>query len=163
MCGSLYVRLHTYVTCISVCVLVNGPACICAAFWPQQPINTAVCWTVRCAWPPAMATRPKDSHRSVLRRGLVHCLKVTGLVDGAVRDANGCPARPGSCSSTMNLSVTPRLPPAVLPHTAAKNNPPPNVTDTSCLLLGTQRWNFCRRLSRLKTYTHNGHVGHPCL
>lgn len=81
--------------CVCVCVLVNGPACICAAFWPQQPINTAVCWTVRCAWPPAMATRPKDSHRSVLRRGLVHCLKVTGLVDGAVRDANGCPARPG--------------------------------------------------------------------
>lgn len=102
--------------------------------------------------------------RSVLRRGRVHCVVVTGLVDSAVRDATGSPARPGSCSSTMNLSVTRRLPPAVLPHTAAKNTPPPNVTDTSCLLFGPQiDESSAEGFQVAKHVPSSGHVGQPCL
>ncbi|KAK5924700.1 hypothetical protein CgunFtcFv8_017290 [Champsocephalus gunnari] len=54
-------------------------------------------------------TPPKDSHckKISLVRSRVHCLEVTGLVDGALRDATGSPDyRPDSCSSTKNMSVT---------------------------------------------------------
>lgn len=118
---------------------------------PAGPIKTSVCLTVRCAVPPGDGTTPQGltqaaERRSVLCRGPGHCLKVTGLVDGAVTGANGIPSRPGSCSSTMDLSVMPRLPPAVLPHTTAK------MTHTLVLLTlpvccWEIKWKFCRRFS----------------
>lgn len=98
---------------------------------------------------------------SVLRRGKVYCLAVTGPVDGAVRNANGSAAKPGSRSSTMNLSVTRRLPPAVLPHTTDKNNPPPNITDTSCLRLRPQIDGGSAEVFQV-ALPSGGHVGHPC-
>lgn len=99
---------------------------------------------------------------SVLRRGKVYCLAVTGPVDGAVRDANGSAATPGSRSSTMNLSVTRRLPPAVLPHATDKNYPPPNITDTSCLRSRPQIDGGSAEGFQV-ALPSGGHVGHPCL
>lgn len=141
-CVSLYVCLHMWH--VFLCVLVNAPVCLhVCSFLASTTYQHRRVFDCQMLCAPGDGTTPQGlaqtaGRRSVLCRGRSHCLTVTGLVDGAVRDANGSPSRPGSCSSTMNLSVTRRLSPAVLPHTTAKNNPPPNVTDTSCLLLGPQ-------------------------
>ncbi len=158
--------------CVCICdmhfyVLVNVPVClhVCSSL----PSTTSQhCGVFDCQMLRASGTTPQGlaqtaGRRSVLRRGWVHCLTLTGLVDDAVRDATRSPARPGSCSSTMNLSVTCRLSPAVLPHTTAKNTPPPNVTDTSCLLLGTQiDGSSAEGFQLAKHVTYSSHVGHSC-
>lgn len=136
-----FVCAFAYVTCIFLCVHACKCSCLRACSFLASTTDQHDC-VLDCQMCCARGngTTPQGfaqtAGRSVSHPGLVHCLKVTGLVDGAVRDADGSPARPSSCSSTMNLSVTRHLPPAVLPHTTAKNNPPPNVTDISFLVLG---------------------------
>lgn len=67
--------------------------CVCVCVWPSQPINTALCLTIRCSMPPAMAPCPKDLHR-VLEDDLssagtwVLCPAVTGHVVGRHREAS---------------------------------------------------------------------------
>lgn len=120
-------RMCTYISLYhSVCIMLLY-ACLRADFWPPQPINAAMCLTVRCSSPPAMAPHPMDLHRpaggvSVLHRGPLHCLAVTDFVDSAMRDTTGSPASSGSCSSSMNLSVTRHLLLAVL-HQPSQEQP----------------------------------------
>lgn len=144
------------------CKCSSVPACELLASTTYQH---GVCWSVRCCMPPAMAPHQGLSQTtgrgSVLCWGKVYCLSVTGPVDGATRDANGSAAKPGSRSSTMNLSVTRRLPPAVLPHTTDKNNPPPNITDTSCLRLRPQIDRSSAEGFQV-ALPSGSHVGHPC-
>lgn len=116
-----------------------------AALRPRQPIDTAEL-SVKCVPTLAQAT----GRRRVWRRGRVHCLAATGLMDGAVRDAGGCQARPGSCSSTMSLSVTCRLPLAVLPQ-RSQEHPPPYAADTSFCCWTTNRWKFSSRQAGLRS------------
>lgn len=160
--------------CVCICnmhfsVLVNAPVCLhVCSFLASTTYQHGRVFDCQMLHAPGDGTTPQGlaqtaGRRSVLHRGRVHCLTVTGLVDGAVRDATGSPARLGSCSSTMNLSVTSRFPLAVLPQTTAKNTPPPNVTDTSCLLLGPQiDGSSAEGFQVAKHITSSGHVGHPC-
>ncbi|CAK6976022.1 hypothetical protein FQN60_009957 [Scomber scombrus] len=100
---------------------------------------------------------------SMSRQGRVHCLAVTGLMDATVRDATGSPARPSSCSSTMKMSVTCRLP-SGCPATPQPKTPPPYVPDTSCLLLGLQMdGSSAEGFQMAKPRPSSGHFGCPYL
>lgn len=163
----MFVCAFAYVTRTSLCV--HTCECSSSCFVASTTYQHGRVFDCQMLRAPGDGTAPQGlaqtaARRSVLCRGRVHCLTVTGLVDGAVRDATGSPARPGSCSSTMNLSVTRRLPPAVLPHTTAKNTPPPNVTDTSCLLFGPQIDGSSAEGFQVAKYKpSSSRVGHPCL
>lgn len=104
--------------CVCVRLLVNTPACLQACS-PQH--DRVVDCQMICSPPlPAMAPCPKDSLEECLScaSGRVHCLAVTGLVEGVVRRVPPSARLDLPCTSTMNLSVTRLSYPTAANHTS---------------------------------------------
>lgn len=117
-----------------------------AALWPRQPINTAMCLTVRCSVPRAMAPCPKDS-QGLLEKDL-SCNRAYFIVPQWQTLCGQCPEwmPPGVQLGLVhhNESVTCHFPLANLTHKAVTTQLP-YVSDIFCSGIGTKnRRKFCR-------------------
>lgn len=128
----MYVHL-----CFYECRLVNASACLHAcSFLASAACQHGCVLPCQMFYAPGDGTTPQGLAQTTRRgsiscSGWVHCPAVTGLVESAMSDAAGSPARSGSWSSTMNLSVTCRLSLSVLPQ-HSQEHPTPLCC---CLLL----------------------------